>query len=398
VVVGERVLTGPAGQVVSPGAVLVQDDTILAVGSPESIERIAGPHVERLAFPGATVLPGLIDCHVHLAFNASADVLGALQGVDDAALFQRMGQQAQQMLEQGITTVRDLGDRNYLAVALRDRIAAGELAGPRILTSGAPLTTPGGHCWFLGGEVADQVQVQNLVRQHADAGVDWIKVMVSGGRITPGCQAWESQFSAEQLVAIVEEAHAAGLPVAAHGHAADSIAIAAEAGVDSIEHCTWQVGPDYGTADPRDHILGQIADKQIAICPTISPGWRILESKVAPGFQASRTELLQSYEKYHIRVIAGTDAGATARAPFDGYLRSLEFFAQADIPLPRILDIATVDAAAALGANAGILGHGRAADLLVVDGNPLVDLAALRAIRLVVAQGRRHTPTTRTNP
>lgn len=131
------------------------------------------------------MLPGVINAHVHLAFHGGPDTVATLRATEDAALAAAMAQRAQQMLACGVTTVRDLGDRGGLAARLRDRIAAGELPGPRILTSGAPLTIKQGHCWFLGGEVAGPGELRPRVRALASAGVDLIKVMASGGQLTP---------------------------------------------------------------------------------------------------------------------------------------------------------------------------------------------------------------------
>jgi imidazolonepropionase-like amidohydrolase len=387
-----RVLLGPATNMISPGAVLVTDDTITATGHPDDLAPRTTSDAQRLSFPDATLLPGLIDAHVHLALDASADILTPLHTTGNTALLDAMGQRAVRLLDQGITTARDLGDRDYLAVALRERILAGAQPGPRILTSGAPLTPPGGHCWFLGGEVHTPTQIRDLVRRHADAGVDCIKVMISGGHITPGSTMWQSQFSLEQQRIIVAEASAVGLPVAAHAHGTTSIAEAARLGVATIEHCTWMARDgERSVIETNDETLAMIAEKAIAVCPTISPSWRLKE-RAAPGYLATKTRLLRWYAQHNIRVIAGTDAGVSQRSVFDGYLHHLELFDTAGIPRTEIIDIATSTAAAALGVNTGILAPGRGADLLVVDGDPLADLAALRNIRLVVTRGQTYTP------
>jgi imidazolonepropionase-like amidohydrolase len=149
--------------------------------------------------------------------------------------------------------VRDLGDRGGLAVAFREAINAGELVEPRILAATAPLTPPGGHCWFLGGEVAGAEQFRQRIHHNAAAGADVIKVMVSGGSMTPGgAQMWQPQFSTTELRSVVEEAHRLGLPVAAHAHGTSSIRICVDAGVDTIEHCTWLTGP--GVFEPSSKL------------------------------------------------------------------------------------------------------------------------------------------------
>ncbi|MGH3674126.1 MAG: amidohydrolase family protein, partial [Pseudonocardiaceae bacterium] len=187
-----QMLTGPAGERVADGAVLVEGKSIVAVGRHDEVRVAAGAGIVELAFPAATILPGLINAHVHLAFTAGPDRLAQLTApVDEAPLALAMAGRAQQLINCGVTTVRDLGDRGGLTLALRASIDAGELAGPQILAATAPLTPRGGHCWFLGGEVTGAEEIRQRIHRNAAAGADVIKVMVSGGSMTPGgAQMW----------------------------------------------------------------------------------------------------------------------------------------------------------------------------------------------------------------
>ncbi|MCX3061733.1 amidohydrolase family protein [Streptomyces beihaiensis] len=382
-----RVLAGAARHVVPDGAVLVRDGLIAGVGPREDVLRHAAADEPRLDFPRGTVLPGLIDAHVHLCFDAGTDPVATFQGQDDETLLDAMTARAGQLVAAGVTTVRDLGDRGGLALRLAGEVAAGRAVGPRIVSAARPLTPPRGHCWFLGGEVSGLAEIRDLVRENAAAGAHVIKVMATGGGLTEGgARTWESQFCDEELAAVVDEAHRAGLPVAAHAHGSDGIAAAVDAGVDTIEHCTWLTADG---VDVRADVVDRIVEKGIHVCPTVSPNWRMLPKllgteRVEPLFAAVRQMATAG-----ARLIAGTDAGVQ-RARFGGLPAALTFYEHLGVPTDRVLAMATADAAAALGLDdvTGRLAVGYSADLLVVDGDPLADLAALTSVEAVVAAGR----------
>lgn len=383
-----RVLTGPGGEHVEDGAVLVQDGTVTAAGPRAAVEALAPDGTARRDFGEATVLPGLIDCHVHLAFDGSDDPVTALQNSDDESLLAGMAERARRLLGSGVTTVRDLGDRNGLALRLRDAVAEGALPGPRILSAATPVTAPGGHCWFFGGEVDGPDALRDLVRRNIDAGADVIKVMATGGGHTRGGPAvWQSQFTADELRLVVEEAGRAGLPVAVHAHGTAGIEAAVAAGVSTIEHCTWMA--EDGGFDLREDLVDAIKAAGIHVCTATSPNWRGFAERVGHERAEELFASMRWMAKLGVPMIAGTDAGVT-RAVFDKFVNSLEFYQYLGIPLAKIVDMATVDAALALGVGGevGRLAPGYRADVLVVDGNPLVELDALRRVRFVLADGR----------
>jgi imidazolonepropionase-like amidohydrolase len=382
-----RILTGPDGAHLEDGAVLVRGAGIAAVGPRTEVAAQAGPEAVRVSRPDGTLLPGLIDAHVHLCFDAGADPVSSLRESDDTTLLLAMADRAARMAATGVTTVRDLGDRNGLALRLREAVAAGSVRGPRILASGPPLTPPGGHCWFLGGEVAGEEAIRDLVRRNAEDGADVIKVMATGGGLTQGGPAiWESQFTPGELRVVVAEARAHGLPVAAHAHGADGIEAAVAAGADTIEHCTWMGN---GGFDVREHVVADIAERGVRVCTAASPRWRAFAEKFGPERAEEMFARVRWMEQQGVRLISGTDAGVPG-AVFDDLVSSLGFFRHIGLPVPQILDMATTEAAAALGVaeETGRLAPGRRADLLLVDGDPLTDLEALREVRFVLAGGR----------
>ncbi|MFD7580542.1 amidohydrolase family protein [Kitasatospora sp. NPDC059817] len=388
-ITSRRVLVAP-GQYLEDGALLIKGDSIAAVGPREEIEQQAGADVPRVAFDG-TLMPGLIDAHVHLAFDGSPDPVSTLENSTDEALFEDMRRRAEQLLHSGITTARDLGDRSGLALRLAATINGGHVPGPRIVSAGTPLTTPGGHCHFLGGEVSGEDEVRDLVRRNLAAGAGVIKAMVTGGGLTKGGPAsHESQFTADELAALVDEAHKAGVPVAAHAHGTDGIASAVEAGVDTIEHCTWMT--DNGL-DLRQDVLAEIIGRGIAVCPAVSPHWQMLPRIFGEARAAAMFDLVRQMADAGVRLVAGTDAGVQ-RAGFDGLVPALAFYSHLGLANSSIIDMATSEAAAALGLGSvtGRVAPGFRADLLLVDGDPLADLAALKNIKAVFASGRRYQP------
>jgi imidazolonepropionase-like amidohydrolase len=231
------VATDPADPtVIDDGAVVVEAPDIAWVGRRADLPAELGSAARRHDLGDCTLMPGLIDAHVHLGFDGGPDPTARMQAETDAEQLVLMLHSARQLLSVGVTTARDLGARAYLDLTVRDAIAAGTARGPRMVTAGSPITVTGGHCWFMGGECDTADDVRRAVRRHHKMGTDLVKVMSTGGFMTRGSAPWYAQFTADQLRAAVDEAHRVGKKVAAHAHGVDGIARAVEAGVDTIEH------------------------------------------------------------------------------------------------------------------------------------------------------------------
>ncbi|HEX4687483.1 MAG TPA: amidohydrolase family protein [Nocardioides sp.] len=374
-------------------------------------ERIAG--VEPLAYDApdgvavttydGTLLPGLVDAHVHLVSEGRLpSEPGSLEHaarLDDAGLDSVIARTLATQAAAGVTTVRDLGDRAYRTLAARDRRTDGE---PRIVAAGPPLTIPDGHCHFLGGGVAGVDAVRAAVREHVDRGVDLVKVMASGGMLTIGSDLLGVQFTPEELHAAVEETHEAGLRVVAHCHSLAGARHAVAAGVDGLEHATL-LGPD-GIAVPDD-LIDEIAVRGLTVDPTLGydPARVIPLDQAPPHVRAvvarvgmtpvevthrRAAQLARMFER-GVRVVSGLDSGAAPPKPHGDLWRAVVQLLDAGVTSAQALATATSAAAddCGLRATTGRLAPGLSADLLVVDGDLERDLTALSRPRAVWVRG-----------
>jgi imidazolonepropionase-like amidohydrolase len=335
---------------------------------------------------GLTAIPGLIDAHVHLELNPD-DKDAPAQSKDD--IVPLMAERAMKMAKAGITTARDLGGGAWHELALRDAIACGDAVGPRLLCSGQPITSPRGHCHFWGGEAASLDEAKSVLTRQLDHGVDLIKIMATGGRLTKGSEPTDAQFSQETLSALVAMAHASTRHVAAHCHGTEGIRRAANAGVDTIEHCSW-VGPQGWASDFQEDVAQLIFDHGCWVSPTVNKGWqRMLDSKSGDVLNRVRRAYRHLLD-LGVPMVASTDAGIPGVYHEDLPHALLVFAAIAELSNEATLRTATSDAARALGVldRTGSLESNKDADVLIVDGDPLTDLSALTRPVHVFARGR----------
>lgn len=372
-----RLIDGTGAGVQRDRALYVEDGLITGVGAAGD----APADAELVDLSGLTVLPGLFDCHVHLLFSYSPYPLGDLLAEDDQQLLLRGVAGARQALRAGITTVRDLGGRGGVTFRLRDAIASQLIAGPRILAAGSPITITGGHCHFLGVEADGEAAVRAAARQQLKEGANCLKVMSTGGRMTPGTNIGVAQYSVAEIRAAVEEAQRAHVTVSAHALGTAGIRNATHAGVNTIEHYNW-LSPD-GTVEFDESVVVQMAAQSTAIVPTITPLQK----------SAVRDEVLDRMRRsiaLGAPIAAGTDAGVSL-TPFDSLPGELELYvSQLGLTPLQAIQAATANAARALGLDAtvGTLVPGRAADLIAVDGDPSLQIGDLHQVRVVIQGGR----------
>ncbi len=379
-----RVMTGDG--TVADGAVVIGDRTVDWAGPAEALPAECAA-LPRTDYPGSTILPGLIDSHVHLGFDGGPDPAARMRSETDEQQLVLMLHSARELLGVGVTTARDLGARAYLDVVVRDAIAAGLARGPRMIVAARPITVTGGHCWFMGGEADSEDDLRRMVRTHHKRGADLVKVMSTGGFMTTGSAPWYAQFTAAQLAVIVEEAARVDKPVAAHVHGIEGIRRAVEAGVTTLEHCSFVTETNERRFD--EPLAARIAERQIFVCPTIN----VNAPYVAKLTGINVGEHVKAMHEMGVRIIAGTDAGVD-NTPHHQYIGGLEYLVSLGFRPGEVLAMATTEAAAALGVGAitGRLAPGYDADLIVVDGDPRTDITVLGKLRRVIARGRDYLP------
>jgi imidazolonepropionase-like amidohydrolase len=371
---------GTGSTLIPDPLVVIDGGTIVAVGSGAA----APDGADVIDLGAAALLPGLVDTHVHLAFDASADPVGALAGRSEDEARDAMIRAGQAALRGGVTTVRDLGDRDYLSLGLRGRPGL-----PTILAAGPPVTTPAGHCHYLGGGAEPtEAGVRAAVREHVERGVDVIKIMASGGTLTPGTYQHLPQFTPELLRAAVDEAHRHGLQVTAHAHAVQAIADGVAAGADGLEHVSFWTED---SVDAPAELIQLIADRRTIVGAKL--GMVPVPGLEPPPVVRARIPLMMAnmrrmYEA-GAQIVAGSDAGIAPIKPHDVVRHAPDQLRQIGIGQAEALRMITSAAAGVigLGHRKGRIAPGFDADILAVDGDPITDPAALHRIRAVYARG-----------
>jgi len=368
--------------------VRVRDGRIVAIGE----VALSGPEsTRRIDLPGRVLVPGLIDAHVHLELDPDLKTPAEQLAVPEETLLFAMQRRARDMLFAGITTARDCGGGRHREHRLRARIDAGELPGPRMLCCGQPITTPGGHCDFWGGAVATRLERDRMIDLQIEAGSDWIKVMATGGVFTPKSRARDSQFDLAQLRGVVDTAARRDRSVAAHCHGTQGIADALRAGVRTIEHASFAGKDGFGTL-VDESLMQEMGRSEVWVSATVNAGWgrRVLDDKGEPSaFFERMSGCLRLQRDHGVRFIASTDAGIPGVRHRDLVDGLLAFERYAGIRPVDVLRAATCESAKALGieGSTGRIAPGLSADLLVLEADPLEDLAALRDPEVVVFRG-----------
>jgi imidazolonepropionase-like amidohydrolase len=394
-----RLVDGVSDRALTERTVVVDGGRIVAI---EPGYRAGGPADRVIDLRGGTLLPGLMDMHVHLTFEYSrtSEMDRFRKDGTDVALDGAM--YAERTLLAGFTTVRDLGDSFRASIALRNAINAGKLPGPRIFAAGKSISTTGGHVdptngWaqYLGGNPgpADGVvngpeQAAQAVRQRYKDGSDLIKIAATGGVLSIARNGLNPQFSEEEIRAIVATARDYGFKVAAHAHGAEGMKRAVRAGVDTIEHGTFM----------DDETMALMKQKGTWYVPTISAGRWVFDRSNEDGFfpaivrpkAAAIGPQIQGTVarawKAGVPILFGTDTGVSAHGD-NG--REFRYMVAAGMPPMAAIRAATVLPARFLEIDdrLGSIEPGKIADLTGVPGDPLADITVMERVNLVIKDG-----------
>ena len=348
----------------------------------------------RLDCGGKFIIPGLIDCHVHITGSGDPTELNAANSASLPSRAWKAAGYAEATLLAGFTTVRDLGAADRLNIELSKAVESGLVRGPRILAAGLGVTMTGGHGHgFLAREADGPDEVRKAVREQLRAGATAIKLFASGGVMTPGVDPRSPSFTEDELRAGVEEAHKARRVVGAHAQATDGIKNAIRAGVDSIEHGVWL----------DDEAIDLMLERGTYLVATLTAPWQIahcgLEAGIPPFMVDKGWQVLDSHEESFRKAIAsgvkvamGTDQGTPVNKPGEN---AQEILRTARLGLSNAASLLAATAWAAdllgLAGEVGRIQPALAADLLVLDRDPLEDLGVLTdstAIRAVIQAGR----------
>jgi len=394
-----RLIDGSANAAMTEMTIRINGDSITGV---EQGYTAAGSGDQVIDLKAHTVLPGLMDMHVHLTGQYSANsrlsafTMDAADFAFDAALY------ARRTLEAGFTVVRNLGDTMNVTIALRDAIAAGDVPGPRIFSAARSIASTGGHAdptngWashIMGdpgpheGVINGMADARKAVRQRYKDGADWIKITATGGVLSVAKSGQNPQFTDDELASIIEIANDYGLRVAAHAHGTEGMKRAVVAGVASIEHGTYM----------DQEVMQLMKDNGTYYVPTILAGNWVAEKARIDGFfpelvrpkAASIGPLIletfaEAYE-FGVPIVFGTDTGVS---PHGDNAKEFALMVQGGMPEMEAIKSATTVAADFLGISDthGSIEAGKQADIVAVPGNPLEDIATMEQVNFVMKGG-----------
>ena len=373
-------------EILDSQSVLVESGKIAKVAPAGEFDGFAGDTIDT---SGGTLMPGLFDCHVHLCLGAEGDPGTAADKLLPGQITMKALERAQATLAGGVTAIRDCGGKDYLEFAVRDAINTGQQIGPTIRASGKVICMTGGH-GNRTGRIADGIDdVVKAVREQIHAGSDLIKIMATGGVMTPGVNPEDAHYTAEEMAAGISEGRRFNKRSASHAQGRDGILNAVRGGITSIEHGIFM----------DDTCVEEMLAQSTYLVPTVSALRNILDNKGngIPDYVIEKTERISEHHRRSIQmyykaggnIAMGTDAGT----PFNKHgsnAMELEFMADLGIKPIDALRFATANGADLMGLEKqGRISTGMVADFLIVDGNPseVITMASRQENHLHVVKG-----------
>jgi imidazolonepropionase-like amidohydrolase len=379
-IAAERLFNSLTGTIESNRVVIVQDGRILSVESDVGLP--AAVAETRIEFADSTLLPGLIDCHVHLAMDGTSQ-----RTIDPVLAAVRAVRGALDTVRSGVTTVRCVGTPGNVDLTIRDAIRDRVIIGPRVVAAGSPIAMTGGHAHTMAIEVDGADAVTAAVRRQVKAGVDVIKLMVTGGVLTPGIRPGTPQLTRDEIATAITIAHRAGRKVCGHAEGTDGVRDAIECGIDSVEH---------GLFEENDPLLERMKSQGTTLVPTLIAYQAILEGRDALSAESvSNAELaisrnqvsFQRALKAGVVIAMGSDAG-TPFNPHGANWRETELMVQLGMSEAQALQASTLVGAELLGLElVGQIAPEHSADMLVVHGNPVEHISDLANVAAVWSRG-----------
>ena len=397
-----RLIDTAAEAVQEQAAILLEGNTVRQLGTAETVHAPEGASVQEIDYGDATILPGLVDSHVHLNGIGDGRAGDELVTLPDEVLTVQSAQNARRHLYSGVTTLRDCGAKNSTTFMLRQAVDLGIVPAPRLVLAGRPVAIIGGHLSYFGTTATGVDECRAAVRQLIKEGADFIKITATGGS-TRTSHPLRPSFNVEELRAICDEAHRFGKHTAAHCASSQGMVNSLDAGIDTIIHGVHK-DPD-GSDTYRPDITERIAEQGIFVNPTLGQGVariRMLED-MEDLTSAQQAELDAAHRTSDARMdhfarmrdagvvmAAGSDS-AWSYYPMGDYQTDIEAHAMAGMSNMEAIVSATRDAAKSccIDSQVGALDPGMQADVLVVNGNPLDDITDLRQVADVFLAGAR---------
>ncbi len=396
-----RLIDGNGGTVAEQPAILLENDIVRQIGTKETVEIPQGATVDEFDYSDATILPGLVDCHVHVNGIGDGRAGDELVQLPDEVLTVQSAQNVRKHLYSGVTTIRDCGAKNRTTFLLREAVEMGIVPSPRLILAGRPIAIIGGHLSYFGIQATGPTECRAAVRQLIKEGADFIKVTATGGS-TRTSHPLRPSFNLDEFTAICNETHKFGKHVAAHCTSSKGMENALDAGVDTIIHGVHKDAD--GSDNYRPDISDRIAEQSVFVNPTLGQSVsriRQLENDPESALETEDLNIMRRASETRMDHVARMrDAGVVMVAGSDSawsnyqmgdFQTEIESHVMAGMSNMEAIVSATKDSAASCWADdyVGTLEVGKHADILVVNGDPVKNITDLRNVADVYLAGSR---------